>query len=273
MNGRQFLKIVSASFLVVIILFLAQLAYAEIIWDEIEGSITLTSESPVCNNINNIETIAWTENSGETLSKEDCYREDAKGLTPYCCPRGYSCIQKTASTYECVFNVELKVLCNQYETKTACEGDSMGVAEEDMETKQKDTSFCNQIDEDVGGNCDVTTLCFCYWNTTGNRCDSDFDYEDTCRDINGKCLYQTNVENKCDSINVIETTWTVAWTGESSRPETCKEGSSTIPCISQALLSFFGWTAVIILLVLIFVYYKMKNKKTKPIKKQKKKKK
>ena len=245
-------------------LFLTPLSYA-IIWsDESNVNIIILSNKPVCQVGTDRDDTGWWEN-GSSLHESfyDCYREVVDSGSHGCCPEGYICNNSTLPG-QCVYSSAQ--LCSQYNNKNECSNYNQDVAKNDVESKNPEVFS-------AGEDCLRLITCECYWDQTANggqgQCDSRYSINDSCNSsLNGVCSYTTNVIEKCNETGVIETNWRASWSGSSNKPDTCSDGSSTIRCLSTALLPFIGIFAIIILIILIIIHYFLKKKNSK-IKKKK----
>jgi len=253
-----------------LVLVLTPLSYAVIWSDESNINIYIISNKPVCQVGTNMDDTGWWENGIFNKSFSSCYREVVDSGSHGCCPDGYVCDN---STRKCVYHSAQ--LCSQYNNKDECLNYNLNVAKNDVESKNGE-GFCgltNYVDS-AGISCLRLTKCACYWDQTANggqgQCDSIYSINDSCNSsLNGVCSYTTNVIEKCNETGVIETIWTATWSGSSSnKPDTCSNGSSTIRCLSTALLPFIGIFAIIILIILVIIYYFLKKKNSR-IKKKK----
>jgi len=244
-------------------LVLTPLVYA-IIWsNETSTDLIIESVNPSCVSTAFPSTTGWWETidgeySFSGSSFDDCYRPTVDFGSNGCCPENYVC---DTETNKCVLSSAQ--LCSQY-TQAQCPLYSSAVAIRDIEeAKGKGEGYCDTVIPYGGVDCYKSIECECYWDETGGpegtgQCDSQDVTVDSCSSDEELCQYHTTVNEKCDDTGFIDTTWTITPLPETT---TCKGGSSSIKCLSTALLPLFGTIAIIIVIVLIVLYYILRNRK------------
>ncbi|MEM3405708.1 MAG: hypothetical protein QW117_01905 [Candidatus Pacearchaeota archaeon] len=266
-------SIIIIPFVSIIFILSLGLVLAGIIWSD-PSDVEFTLISRYSSNFScyyNSTTSLWYEynnEEGEISSVNSFYNcsrnEEINNNLVTCCPSYYIC---NLTTNKCELEQNLEEGCKKYKTKNDCENYDEDVAEEDVEIlKEKGNNFCNVVYTISG--CQNSTYCFCYWNTTKNKCDSGWNTERSCDPGNsGYCYYNTIIENKCNTTGYIEIGWTANWTGSSSSSPECQGGEQRIKCLSTAILPFFSIATIIILILLIVIYYLLKKKKKRKINK------
>jgi len=244
----------------------------------------------------------WLEGNSIINAFNDCHREvAAEGSSNNCCPYNYDCTQQEGS-WACEFSGV--GLCSDYKSQAECEDFSSGVAIYDNEQKSDyGAGFCTDpySYHDSSKNCDYyVSSCRCDWN--GSSCMSAYDFRSACgtEDITQASCYQPDrmTTNCTAGFRFISWDWfynnsagkvmnctsdddcanavsleTLTCNAESGlcESENCNAGNTKIPCLSEALLSFFTTASLIVALLIIIIFYLVVARKKKKFAERKRK--
>lgn len=276
-NNKKILLVATLSFLIILSL---KLSIAEIQWGNEAGvTIGVTGSLPQCMEEGNFWWRDGTAGWRLYNSSKDCYRADVFSGDNSCCPNGYIC---DLDSNECVVTED--ELCSEITDPDLCVEGTSSIAVNEVENFLiEEDGWCNggnRTDYWIGTlHCSKqVSSCECYWNIDENKCNAKWTYSETCTGTStpiGHCYYSNiRTEDKCDTTGYIVTNWIAEYILEGATTPTsgehgCDQGPSQVKCLSTAILSFFGVSAVIIVIILIVIFYILKKKKSNLKKKKK----
>ena len=259
-----------------------QVIHAEIQWGETGTSWTISSSKYFCeiDNSGASPQTYWWYNGDRTEAFDDCYR--TTNVDPYspneCCPSGYKC---DITSSQCVPGA---TVCGDFTDSATCENfdKTATIASYEQEVIiQKNPDFCSvghiiRESPALSGCYDQTLRCSCYWNEEDNICYPTYTKNNTCTGgEDWQCKYfNTITANNCNVTGTIDSSWEavlqkIGGTETKTDDPLCASGSSSITCLSTAVLTFIGIYAIIIVILLIIIFYIIKYRNRKNRKKKK----
>ena len=228
-----------------------------------------------------------------------------------CCPFREECVQEN-SNYVCKSEpCENITSCVDYDNPDDCNNDICNVAILEIERETKIEGFCNgsyKSYNESSGCYDFITNCICKWDYDKGKCLSKYTYDEKCgsgssRKLLANCYREILEKTNCTSGGVIFERFNEYLTNETGSILTCdddadckgyvyveddliycnvsrglcetkycKPGTVEYPCLSEALVSFFTITSLVIAIIIIVVFYLVIANKKRNLKKSEKRK-
>ena len=214
---------------------------------------------PYCTQMEN--DAKWTENGAEiSLGDEgySCFKENGVP-TKNCCPAGRRCVNQPGDDFgQCLIDVPAPEHCTNYATALACANYNPIVGDRDAEFlihKQWPNADCHIKTHVTIGNIGYDIKdCMCSWN--GTKCLGNYTLRKEDGTISGSCLGPViSEESNCSSLGYKSITWDATWTGPIPAPEACMPGTDEVPCLSEAILGFFGTFGIALSLAAFVMFY------------------